>query len=149
MKKLVAVLLCMTIILTFGACSSKEKVEDKPKVEEKVLTIEEAINSIDGLTDEFDTVESDYAMLNFTDTYLGGLNSVTSEKLNEFHKLLGFSDALLVKLENTEGTDENKNYRVTWTRTERVSNSYSGTLLAPRVSGVKTVVHTNVVYEMK
>lgn len=126
MKKVLAIILCMTMILSFGACSSnKEKDKTQGDVEEKVLTIKEAIESVNGLkmklddnkltyTPRFETMEDDYASIEvFYD------DGETFEKIDELHNKLGFSGALIKKMENTRGMDgqkieENENYRITW-----------------------------------
>ena len=43
MKKLIAMLLCLTMVLSFAACAAKEEapVEDVPAVEEETPAVEE------------------------------------------------------------------------------------------------------------
>ena len=94
------------------------------------MSIEEAIDSVEGLrnmgdnigkynyTPYFETIEKDYASLEIN-TNIGGWNDDTISKLNELHKNLGFSGALVEKFEGTSRNDgnqieENENYKVTW-----------------------------------
>lgn len=131
MKKLLAILLCMTLVLSFGACSSNDVATDETEVvEEKVVTITEAIASVEGLrniqhrwkdANIWESVNDDYATLNI-DTEDGVWNTDTTDKLNQLHSKLGFSGALLEKIKKTRGldgtqTEENDNYKVTWSVT--------------------------------
>ena len=126
MKKFVSVLLCVTMILSFVACSSTKETEEKHEVvEEKVMTIEEAIDSVDTLRELkhgsislFETIADDYATFEVNGN-ADVWNSDTQEKLNQLHSKLGFTGALLDKMSKTRGTDgirieEKDNYKVTW-----------------------------------
>lgn len=129
MKKILALLLCLSMVLSFAACSSGNNSQSSE--DEKVMSIEEVIDSVDGLrnmgenmgmynkyTPYFKTIEKDYASLEII-TNTGGWNDDTISKLNELHKNLGFSGALVEKFERTsrndgKQTEENENYKVTW-----------------------------------
>ncbi|MBQ4629555.1 MAG: hypothetical protein IJB70_01000 [Clostridia bacterium] len=135
MKKLLTILLCMTLVLSFVACSSNDSTEDKVEVtedkvevvEEKVMTILEAINSVEGLRNTehertyvniWHLANDDYANLEIN-TEDDVWNYDTCDKLNQLHSKLGFSGALLEKMKDTRSldgtlTDENENYKVTW-----------------------------------
>lgn len=129
MKKILALLLCLSMVLSFAACSSNTEINES-ETETKVMTIEEAIDSVDGLSyinngkpepyriKYFETIEDDYASLEIN-TNSGGWNDDTISKLNELNKNLGFSGALVEKFEGTsrkdgKQTEENENYKVTW-----------------------------------
>lgn len=129
MKKILALLLCLLMVLSFAACSSNTEINES-ETETKVMTIKEAIDSVDGLSyinngepepyriKYFETIEDDYASLEIN-TNGGGWNDDTISKLNELNKNLGFSGALVEKFEGTsrkdgKQTEENENYKVTW-----------------------------------
>ena len=127
MRKILALLLCLLMVLSFAACSSNDEVS-KSTAETKIMTIEEAIDSVEGLGTMryksgpighpyFETIEKDYAVLDFF-TY-DGWNDEFITKLDELNKNLGFSGALVEKFADTsvndgKQTEENENYKITW-----------------------------------
>jgi len=154
MKKVLAIILCMTMILSLGACSSSKQSTDEPeKTEEKVLTIEEAIDSVEGLRTlsysdgyVFTSVESDYATLRGV---LG--SSVWYDdgvyKIKELHEKLGFSGALMDKIESTRNSEEthieeNENYKVTWSHDIKEATNVAGIAIPKRTT-------LNIIYELK
>lgn len=129
MKKFVSVLLCVTMILSFVACSSTKETEEKHEVvEEKVMTIEEMIDSIDGLrelgydslggshVEYFETIEKDYAVIDMDANTADGENW---SLIDQLHNKLGFTSALMEKISETRPidgvqTEENENYKISW-----------------------------------
>ena len=129
MKKILTImLLCITIFLCFGACSSKNAFENQQsESEETVISIYDVVCELDA-HDIFDDCQDEYAVGNINVEYSNFLKKM--DIIDELNQKWGFTGGLVNRMKQTRGIDgvqeeENEDFKVTWSYTKpRLSITY-------------------------